>query len=740
METCPHVNDLDVGGKCRSSKPSRPSSSHYDPLQQLLDPYSWTCEDCGTTDSVWSCLSCPSMRCGWNNQQHAHEHYLESRHPLAIEVNKKYVHCYDCKQWVMNDNVNGDIARMRELVTQTHCQTQKNQYAESKTRSGRVIRHRTTQGSMKRRAKDSDLIQQGRLFDVLFRWRYLLVAKAFNSWCDFVSRAKVLNTKKEDRPSIDSIDTGLALSAMSSTSSLTPESGTTTPTPTVQVDAGVDVKPTTPPPLVGTERASLTRLPRRTHSKRASAMVPGQTGLRNLGNTCFMNAVLQALSHTAIFKHYFVAMDLQAKHASAGIMTPLETTLKSTAMRRRDTAWCFEHVTTRKSTGRAAAREGGLKGGAGKKGSSSNTSNTNSDMSLSYEVHALMRVMWSGRWNCVTPHALLHAIWRLIPSFRGYMQQDAQEFMCKLLDGLQDELDVFTNIPAGGLLPPEGVDKRTKLHRGNIVNAAFGGSLLSTVRCSRCKNVSKTSDLFLDLSLDFPSGIKANHARTTRRLSRNNSGSSVCEGTSDSGNKNNPLEACSITDMLDVFTKTETLDGDVYMCSICNDNKHKRPVLTHATKALSINSLPYILRLHMKRFRWQGRTREKVCNLVDFPINGLDMRDYCDTVLEGCENSYMYDLYAVVNHHGQGFNSGHYTSYCFNSDTGLWTLFNDARMVRNISEEDIISPSAYILMYARRDLPSIQANAPMSTRLDEDLQSMKELNNVSKRARILHPM
>ena len=48
---------------------------------------------------------------------------------------------------------------------------------------------------------------------------------------------------------------------------------------------------------------------------------------------------------------------------------------------------------------------------------------------LHQELLALLRVMWSGKWALVSPHQMLYAIWRLIPFFKGYAQQDAQEFL-----------------------------------------------------------------------------------------------------------------------------------------------------------------------------------------------------------------------------------------------------------------------------------------------------------------------
>ena len=45
----------------------------------------------------------------------------------------------------------------------------------------------------------------------------------------------------------------------------------------------------------------------------------------------------------------------------------------------------------------------------------------------------LLRVMWSGKSSLVSPCGLLKAVWHDIPFFKGYSQQDAQEFLWSVL-------------------------------------------------------------------------------------------------------------------------------------------------------------------------------------------------------------------------------------------------------------------------------------------------------------------
>lgn len=61
---------------------------------------------------------------------------------------------------------------------------------------------------------------------------------------------------------------------------------------------------------------------------------------------------------------------------------------------------------------------------------------------------------------------------------------------------------------------------------------------------------------------------------------------------------------------------------------------------------------------------------------------------------------HLYDLYAVLVHHGHSVHSGHYVCYV-KAPNGMWHLCDDSR-VAQVSERQVLGQQAYILFYIRR--------------------------------------
>ena len=136
------------------------------------------------------------------------------------------------------------------------------------------------------------------------------------------------------------------------------------------------------------------------------------------------------------------------------------------------------------------------------------------------------------------------------------------------------------------------------------------------------------------------------------------------------------------------FAKIEKLEEDnEWYCPQCK--RHQT-----AEKKIQIYNSPHILTLHLKRFK----SNTKLSTRVEFPIIGLDISKY----VINKENKFpmVYDLFAVANHYGS-LNGGHYLAYAKNQNE--WYTFNDSS-VSQIDESRLITNSAYVLFYRRRDL------------------------------------
>ncbi|XP_063797176.1 ubiquitin carboxyl-terminal hydrolase 19 isoform X3 [Pseudophryne corroboree] len=159
------------------------------------------------------------------------------------------------------------------------------------------------------------------------------------------------------------------------------------------------------------------------------------------------------------------------------------------------------------------------------------------------------------------------------------------------------------------------------------------------------------------------------------------------------------LEQC-----LNLFTKPEVLaPEEAWYCPKCNQHRE-------ASKQLMLWRLPNILIIQLKRFSFRTFIwRDKINDLVDFPVRGLDLTTFCIGQKEDHQRP-IYDLYAVINHYG-GMIGGHYTAYARlpndknsqRNDVG-WRLFDDST-VTTVDESQVVTRYAYVLFYRRRNSP-----------------------------------
>lgn len=193
-------------------------------------------------------------------------------------------------------------------------------------------------------------------------------------------------------------------------------------------------------------------------------------GLRNIGNTCYMNSILQCLGSTKQLKEYLIN----------------KTYIKD----------------------------------------------INQDGKLISAFGNLITKLWSpvSQSSAVDVSSFKDIFQRLAPQFAGYEQHDAQEFLRFLIEKLHADVNrVHTkphNLPeindnlSDNTLASEHW-RRYLMSENSFILELFVGQLKSTLQCLVCGNKSVTFEIFWDLSLPLPAYSSYSSGVTLADILRN---------------------------------------------------------------------------------------------------------------------------------------------------------------------------------------------------------------------------
>lgn len=397
------------------------------------------------------------------------------------------------------------------------------------------------------------------------------------------------------------------------------------------------------------------------------------TGLTNLGNSCYMNCVLQCLGATPQLTRFFFP------------------TISTSATEGMSLQSYRQHINVNNKLGTKGI--------------------------LTTNFVSLLANMFNNSGKYFTPQNFKKVVGSLSPGqqFASFDQQDCIEFLNFILDGLHEDLNqMIIDNPeekkAITELTPEQEKTREvlpvrlastiewerylKLNFSIIVDF-FQGQYLSHLKCLECGLTSTTYNAFSILSLPIPEKLSGY------------------------------LQKVTLDDCLKEFTTTELLDeNNKWHCPRC-----KR--FTRLTKKISITRLPEVLIIHFKRFEMNsGGYISKKESFVTYPVDEvLDLTSYWpevgtslnsngDSAMDKAkeqqilstlpsrnqQSPFRYKLYGVVEHFGN-LSTGHYTSYVHkqsdNKKTRGWCYFDDAKVTYNCKPSQVLNKNAYCLFYQR---------------------------------------
>ena len=197
--------------------------------------------------------------------------------------------------------------------------------------------------------------------------------------------------------------------------------------------------------------------------KVAPFVMAGISGLVNLGNTCFLNSVLQSIFHTPMLAEFFIGDSV------ASFINPSKNKEKNI---------------------------------------------------LALELNILAKEIVTNKSSKVNPQKFHKNFIKKFTIFNGIEQHDCHECLSLVLDTLHEELKrIGDNNVSNTLVLENPVDREFEIkeadeqwnslqgNRGSLISDVCGGQTRTTLICENCNNRKVLFEIFTNLSLPIPASM-----------------------------------------------------------------------------------------------------------------------------------------------------------------------------------------------------------------------------------------
>lgn len=429
----------------------------------------------------------------------------------------------------------------------------------------------------------------------------------------------------------------------------------------------------------------------------------GLCGFKNIGNTCYMNSILQLLIHSQTLINFLLCdtnpFNLDGEENTSFVDLMIEDKIKAPFIK-------YLKDCSADRLGDMIRKKLNLEPNTEVQMLMSDY-RIYLDNTLTIKLAEIVNVLIYRGNSSITPRGFKDVIDRKIPSLRGFSQQDAHELLIGVIDILIEETGVdcepvINNVPnkikeyikyydelKTKLIKTTSNEERNKLfmfhnelkkENMDVINKYMGLKYMTNVFGTKRKNSFDTSTTGYN-PLIF--NLLTFTMNTFRCSNCNNCNHKFEFNTIMTLDVKPTLAEC-----FENYIKEESIERRCDVCSGKNSIKKKqiwRPGM--------------LLYIHLCRFNHLPNGRIMKNNFqVDIP-DAIDISDFCDNTMKTDKTlSYKYKLKGISNHMGS-LNGGHYTADGVSIvDNKTWYHFDDSRVGRH-QTIPIDNSSAYILMY-----------------------------------------